>query len=559
MRPFVSLCVGLALVGCSADPLDPPSDPVPEPAPEPLPGRLVVNEVNCSKNPEEFVEIANAGELPISTAGHVIAGAFDDDNTIAVPERMLAGGERVVVAGDLGLSCRNEGAVLLLAGVVVDDAPVRGGDVDRTTWSRVPDLTGPFQPAQPTPQKANKPFVDERDTVFDIEEDVAMVDIFVDSESENLLRQQGKGAGYVPALFMFTDSLGTSAVQRADVRIKGSITLRDWDDKPSLKINFARHDGPGPVEFRGLRKMTLNNLTYDPSFIREFLSYSVMREAGHPGPRVTWVNVFVNGEDKGLYTTIETYDRVFLADHYAGTQVMYESDGQTNVGSLGGFDVDEGEEDFAPLLALAAKLDSIPIGTTNVTASVPEVDWRQIARVFALEDLVGHIDGHKAACHNFFLHLDSAGKWSALPWSVDLSLLGSFGASDETPLSSCAKLAQLCDTDPQCHAWFERDRDRAAQQVLRPSFGTSWRDVVVPIADRLQPFAHPGQEPFTNNGFTDAEADLHKNANDVVDTLERRARLIRCAAGVAQGQPSTDGLNCNGFAVNPTTSVFEDR
>jgi hypothetical protein len=358
---------------------------------------------------------------------------------------------------------------------------------------------------------------------------------------------------------MFTDSLGTSAVQRADVRIKGSITLREWDGKPSLKINFARHDGPGPIEFRGLRKMTLNNLTYDPSFIREYLSYAVMREAGHPGPRVTWINVFVNGEDKGLYTTIETYDRVFLADHYPGTQVMYESDGQTSVGSLGGFDVDEGEEDFAPLIALASKLDSIPPGSTNVMAAVPEVDWRQIARVFALEDLVGHIDGHKAACHNFFLHLDSAGKWSALPWSVDLSLLSPFDGGDESPLGSCAKLSQLCDSDPQCRAWFERDRDGAAQQVLRPSFGTSWRDVVVPIADRLQPFAKQGEEPFTSNGFTDATADLNQNANDVVDSLERRAQLIRCAAGVAQGQPATEPNNCNGFTANPTNFRLEDR
>lgn len=233
---------------------------------------------------------------------------------------------------------------------------------------------------------------------------------------------------------------------------------------------------------------------------------------------------------------------------------MYESDGQTSVGSLGGFDVDEGEEDFAPLIALATTLDSVPAGTTNVTSWVPEVDWRQIARVFALEDAVGHIDGHKAACHNFFLHVDGAGTWSALPWSVDLSLLGSFSGNDEISLGSCAKLSQLCDSDFQCRAWFERDRDRAAQQILHRREG-SWRDVVVPIAERLQPFAHPGQEPFIDNGFTDAKADLVKNANAAVDALERRAQLIRCAAGVLQSQPSNDATaDCNGFAFNPTFS-----
>ena len=82
-----------------------------------------------------------------------------------------------------------------------------------------------------------------------------------------------------------------------------------------MKIHFARHGGAGPSEFRGLRKMTLNNLTYDPSFVREYLAYEVMRAAGHAAPRVSWVQLFVNGEAKGLYSTIETYDRVFLADH----------------------------------------------------------------------------------------------------------------------------------------------------------------------------------------------------------------------------------------------------
>lgn len=188
MRRVLLLYLGLVVACAPPAPDAPRPEPEPDREPAPLPGRLVINEVNCSKNPEEFVEVANAGALPISTAGHVVAGEFDDDNAFPVPERVLAAGERVVIAGDLGLSCKSEGAVLLFSGVVVDDAPVRGGDVDRTTWSRVPDLSGPFQPAQPTPQKVNKPFVDERDTVFDIEEDVAMVDIFVDSDSENLLR-----------------------------------------------------------------------------------------------------------------------------------------------------------------------------------------------------------------------------------------------------------------------------------------------------------------------------------------------------------------------------------
>ncbi len=524
-----------------------------------------MNEVNCSKNPDEFIELVNVGDGVVDTAGFAVSDKADDRAPFPVPPRQLAPGARVLITGDLGLSCADEGAFLYHDGVVVDEAPVRLGDADRSTWGRFPDGTGPFQETTPTPQKPNRDFVDERASVFalDLDRGPATIDLFVDADVEDTLLTQGKQAGYVPALFSFTDAQGTSPPQQVDVRIKGSITLRPWDGKPGLKLHFARHaDEPGrergPVEFRGLRKMTLNNLTYDPSFVREHLAYEVMRVGGHAAPRVGWIQLFVNGEDRGLYSTIETYDRVFLADHYGGTTVMYESDGVTSVGNLGGFDVDEGPDtgadtDFAPLRALATHLESLPPSSTNIVAQVPEVDWRQVARVSALEDLLAHFDGHKGACHNFFLHQDDQGIWTLLPWSVDLTLVtGAFDTS--TPLGSCGALVQLCDRDPQCRSWFLRDRDRAAQQVLHPDAGRSWRELMLPIAQTLQPFADGGAEPFSGNEFWNGVGtDLVQNTEDAIDLLETRARHIRCASAVLRGEeaPGGETPDCSGFALEP--------
>lgn len=540
---LVCLASVVALTAC-------PPTPTPPPDPEPPAGKLVVNEVNCSKNPDEFIEVKNVSDVVVDTAGFAVSGDPEDTTPFPVPPRKLDPGERVMITGDIGLSCKNEGAVLFKEGVVVDEAPVRTGDPDRATWGRLPDGTGDFAETAPTPQKENRAFVDERGSVFDDEADVAVVDLFVDASVEETLRAQSKGAGYVPALFQYTDSDGTSPPQRVDVRLKGSISLRPWDDKPGMKIHFARHGEKGPTEFRGLRKMTLNNLTYDPSFIREFLAYEVMAAAGHAAPRVSWVNVFVNGEDKGLYSTIETYDRVFLADHYDGTEVMYESDGLTPAGNLGGFDVDEGPEDFEPLNALATHLSNL--GSTNVIDDVPEVDWAQVARISALEDLLAHFDGHKGACHNFFLHLDKNGSWTLLPWSVDLTLVT--GAFDtQTPLGSCGQLSQLCDTDTRCRAMFERERDAAAQLVLNPPDGTSWHDLVTPIARRLQPFARATDEPFRGNEFWQGVGtDLEQNADDAVTLLETRAKHIRCATSVARGEGVPDGepADCHGFTAS---------
>ena len=535
----------VAAAGCPPSEPGKPDEPV---------GKLVVNEVNCSKNPDEFVELKNIGDGVIDTAGFGVAGDSNDD-AFPVPPRKLDPGERVMITGDLGLSCANEGAVLVLNGVVVDEAPLRTGDADRSTWGRIPDGTGAFTETVPTPQKANVAFVDERGSVFNSDfATVATVDLFVAADVEERLQSQGKGAGYVPATFMYSDETGSSPPQRVDVRIKGSITLREWVGKPGLKIHFARHGERGPVEFRGLRKMTLNNLTYDPSFIREFLAYELMNRAGQPAPRVSWVQVFVNGEDKGLYSTIETYDRVFLDDHYDGTEIMYESDGSTPIGELGGFDVDEGPEDFQPLQELADHIATAPAG--NVIDTFPEVDWRQIARVSALEDLLGHFDGHKGANHNFFLHQDKSGQWTLLPWSVDLVLVGSISSG---PLGSAGRLVQLCDSDEGCLALFERARDQAARLVLQPE-GTTLRELVVPIATRLQPFAHADEQPFSGNEFWQGvSTDLEQNANDAVSLLEVRAGHVRCATSVARGEGVPDGepADCGGFVANTLSDTAE--
>ncbi len=513
---------------------------------------LVVNEVQCAKAPDEWVELKNVGDAPLSTDGFAVGDAVDDvAGAVAVPAAVVPAGGYVLVRGDLGLSCDADGAVLFFDDAVVDEAPVRApSEADLATWGRVPDGTGPFALTPETPGRANRPFLDERDSVF--VDGVARIDLFVDVAEEQQLRTAGKEAGYVAARLRFTGADGVaSPVQRVDVRIKGSITLRTWDAKPSLKIHFARHDGAGPRELRGLRKLTLNNLTYDPSFIRERLAFSVMRAVGHPGARTGWAEVFVNGTPKGLYSTIETYDRVFLADHYETTTVMYESDGQTPAGALGGFDVDEGVEDFAPLLALAQRLEQAAAGgNVDVRTALPEVDWLQVARMMALEDLLAHFDGHRGAAHNFFLHLDGDGRWTMLPWSVDLTLVTQ-GSIAGGPIGTGGLFAQVCDRDPQCRAWFVRARDDAAQAVL----AEDWDARVLAWSALLAPYARAADEPFRGNEFWNGvSTDVVENARDAVKLLRRRAEDIRCATAVARGVVVPDPA-CGGFAVDLSSPV----
>ncbi|MGH9719492.1 MAG: CotH kinase family protein [Bryobacteraceae bacterium] len=80
--------------------------------------------------------------------------------------------------------------------------------------------------------------------------------------------------------------------------------------KPGLKVDFNRFT-PGQ-EFLGLKSLVLDNLTQDPTFIRERLSMLMFRRMGLPAPRLAHARLIVNGAYAGLYTIVERIDQTFL-------------------------------------------------------------------------------------------------------------------------------------------------------------------------------------------------------------------------------------------------------
>lgn len=546
------------LVGCSDDTAPPrdvndstpdttdeTGDTTPEVDVAPPVGRLVINEIDCRSDPSEWVELMNAGDAPVALEGHRLADR-PGGGGVGVPGGVLAPGGYLVVYGDFGIACDRDGVYLSLDGRAIDLAPPRRGDDEVATWGRVPDGSGDFTATAATPHKANRALEDLRATLFPTEGPPPIIDLYVDAASEEILSRPEKV--YAPALFQWTDAAGTSPPQRVDVRIKGSITLRPWADKPSLKLHFARHDERGPRAFRGAKKLTLHNLAYDPSAIREWLAYELFRDAGQPAPRVGWVIVRVNGVSKHLYALVESYDEVFLEDWYPSTTALYEADGDLAHGSLVGFTLEEGES-MAPLERLAERVLAVYEGSSRPTLTLEDVDWVQLAAMHGLEEVLQHTDGMRSGCHNYFMHVDATGHWTFMPWSVDLTLLEGYGEGG--PIGTCSIFAQLCDRDAQCRAWFERARETAAGLVLRGDY----RARAIALATRLQPYASPLDEPWGKGDFWgDKTFDLPAQAAAAVDILEARAAKIRCATRALRADPPSppaDDPTCGGFVGRP--------
>lgn len=90
--------------------------------------------------------------------------------------------------------------------------------------------------------------------------------------------------------------------EEVGVRVKGNGSFSPVDVKPSLKIEFDKY---GRADAFGLDQIVLNNMTTDPTGIREVTAYYMYRAMGVPAVRATHTILHINGTVRGVYTLME--------------------------------------------------------------------------------------------------------------------------------------------------------------------------------------------------------------------------------------------------------------
>lgn len=143
---------------------------------------------------------------------------------------------------------------------------------------------------------------------------VVKVRIVVKEEDWAVCQQNALAEQYVRADFWSDGEL----VSNVGVRSKGHSSL--WtvahSRRPrfSLKIDFNLFNRTR--NFRGLKKVNLNNGFTDPTLIRERLAYELFDQMDIPTPRSSFIDLWVNDTHLGVYTMVEQIDRAFLRRHF---------------------------------------------------------------------------------------------------------------------------------------------------------------------------------------------------------------------------------------------------
>lgn len=516
---------GDAPTGPDATPPDAPEPTVP---PE-VDGRLVINEV-MTKNAltieggADWIELYNPTGEALSLHGY---GITDD---LTKPHKHVFGPDVVVPPGGHLLLVASDGELGFSLDRVAGELGLSRPDrswIDRVTYgeqetdfsaARTPDGSDVWTIEwHPSPGAANRPGAGQPvgledlaappeaipaagdlselvlgyDTIFEI-------DLSLTPTAIAALRAQ-------PFEYVAGDLIVDGRTYGpVGIRLKGQNSFQTIDQKPSFRININEFDEE--AELFGLKDLTLNNMTLDPSMMHERLAYRITRELGVPASRCNHAVVRVNGQLYGLYANVETVKRKMIGRWFADDQgSLWEgTDADLVPAHVSRFEHEFGIDDRSLMTGAA---NGLAIDSPALAISVADdyADLPQFRRYWAAMSVIAQFDAfpYSLPGDDYFLYADpTTGRLQFLPWGMDESFMA--GDVDVTQVSSV--LATKCKEATACFQAYV-DEAWAALAAMEAMNMIAERERV---AAQIAPYvALDARKPYTNAQVTAAQSDLH--------------------------------------------------
>lgn len=248
---------------------------------------------------------------------------------------------------------------------------------------------------------------------------------------------------YVKATLQFDDE----TYRDVGLRFKGNSSYNYGSSgyKRPFKIDFNRF--VQNQQFHGMPQLNLNNNAYDPSSLREALSFQIYRDAGVPAARTAFALVYLtidgvcDNNCLGLYTLVEEPGKDFLKKHFRSAKgLLVKPEGFRALPYYG--------EDWKLYEAkLEPKTDSTPftqrrlISFFKLINQADDETFRQeldqylatdeFLRYLAASVLMANLDSFLVTGHNFFMYVHPTdSRIYFMPWDLNLSV-GSFGLTGD--------------------------------------------------------------------------------------------------------------------------------
>ncbi|VIG02256.1 spore coat protein [Clostridioides difficile] len=260
-----------------------------------------------------------------------------------------------------------------------------------------------------------------RDKVMEVNIEIAESDL--KDMNENAIKEEFK----VAKVTIDGDTYGN-----VGIRTKGNSSLTSVvnsdSNRYSYKINFDKYNTSQSME--GLTQLNLNNCYSDPSYMREFLTYSICEEMGLATPEFAYAKVSINGEYHGLYLAVEGLKESYLENNFGdvtgdlyksdeGSSLQYKGDDPENYSNLI-VESDKKTADWSKITKLLKSLD-----TGEDIEKYLDVD--SVLKNIAINTALLNLDSYQGSfAHNYYLY-EQDGVFSMLPWDFNMSFGGFSG------------------------------------------------------------------------------------------------------------------------------------
>ncbi len=281
---------------------------------------------------------------------------------------------------------------------------------------------------------------------------------FAENNWDQLLNQAYEGGDYILAQSVTINGVTMDSI---GVKYKGNSTYQANQAKNPFHIELDTYKDH---EYDGFTDIKLSNVAKDPSFLREVLSYQILRQY-MDAPLSNYANVTVNGELIGLYSNSEAISRKFVNKYYgsknntrvkcnptfgAGPQSSDFPDlvyrGEDSTAYYEGYEM-KSDAGWAELIDLTDALDN-DIENIEQILDVDRVLW-----MLAFDNVLVNLDSYIGIFkQNYYLYRDDYGRFLPTVWDLNESF-GVFSATGTTRLGNTTQKAQMS------HLLHENDAD----------------------------------------------------------------------------------------------------
>ncbi|HCD44675.1 MAG TPA: spore coat protein CotH, partial [Lachnoclostridium sp.] len=155
----------------------------------------------------------------------------------------------------------------------------------------------------------NKKVMDYESKLFG--DEILTIDIRVDENEWQEMLDNAIEKEYISADLVINGELFNTV----GIRTKGNSSLSQvvsMDDSDRYSINFKFNYYVKGQTCYGLDNFCINNLLGDTTYMKDYLSYDIMKYIGVETPLMNYASVTVNGEDFGFCLALERYEKSFL-------------------------------------------------------------------------------------------------------------------------------------------------------------------------------------------------------------------------------------------------------